>query len=174
LIIIHKGEVTMKQYVLGCVALAVTAATATAQERDPEANNPLITFAGAASILSLSPQCSTTGFVVGDYLKSVYRPRLVGDEPVSALTFFASRSGGIFRRVSGGSDKMNGAGTYEGGWTTTRATSSLTNGTFNFTITPPNPTEATTFVNIQGTITNFGMIAGCTMRFRGGYARRPN
>lgn len=157
-----------------CAATTITVATVTAQEGEPEANNPLVTWAGAVSILSLSAQCSTTGFVVGDYGKSVYRPRLASDEPASGWTFFASRSGGFFRRASGGTDKMNGSGTYAGNWVTTRATSNATNGTFNFTVSPSNPTAATNFVTIQGTITNFGMTPGCTMSFRGGYARRPN
>jgi hypothetical protein len=156
------------------IALVMTVANASAQA-EPEANNPLITWHGAIAILGLSAACNNLGFVVGDYGKSIYRPRLVADEPASAITLLFARSAGIFTRASGGSDKMHGAGNYRGGWISGRATGNgSTSGQFRLAINPVDPVAATTFIDIQGSLTNFANTAGCTLSFRGGYARRPN
>jgi hypothetical protein len=163
--------------VAAAAAITASLGTASAQEAAPEANNPLITWHGAATLTSVPANCSTTNYVVGDAAFSVFRPRLVGDEPSSAITLTFSRAGFAYFRTGGTStDQMNGTSTYSSPWYSGRATSTPGGNTGNITLalTPPTVTAATNVVTIVGTITKFHGIGNCTVQFKGSYYRRPS
>src|SRR5687767_939042 len=95
--------------VASAAAITASLGTAYAQESAPEANNPLITWHGAATLTTVPAACANTNYVVGDAAFSVFRPRLVNDEPSSAITLTFGRSGFAFFRTGGtSSDQMNG------------------------------------------------------------------
>jgi hypothetical protein len=145
------------------------------------ANNPLKTWQGGATLTAINATCTSKvpGFSVGDLAHSIFRPRLVNDEPVSALTMIFTRSALSFFKQAGGAanDQMHGAGTYKGHWISGRATSTPagtgTAGNFNFVVAPTTITTAVPQVDISGTITNFAGAAGCQISFRGSYNLRP-
>jgi hypothetical protein len=119
-----------------------------------------------------SPGCDATGLAIGSLGTSVYRPRLVNDEPNSALSLLFSRGAKLFFRTSG-NDPMRGAGNYGGPAITGRATAPAQGGTCNFTITPASITAATLNIQIRGTVTNV-FVAACMVGFGGAYTGRPN
>jgi hypothetical protein len=47
-------------------------------------------------------------------------------------------------------------------------------GTYNFKITPAVITASTNVITIDGTITNFIGVTGCTMKFKAAYRPRGN
>jgi hypothetical protein len=153
---------------IGMLGLAPTGAGA--------ANEPLIVWQGAATITAVNKTCrSNIGHGVGDTALSVFRPRLVADEPPSALTMIFGRSAYTFFRQTG-PEQMDGAGTWSGPLITGRATTvpGGASGNYNFNVSPNVVTETTKFINITGTLTNFAGVAGCTAKFTGGYSQRPN
>lgn len=168
----------MRKFCLAtAVAITTSLGAASAQEAAPEANNPLITWHGAATLTSLTAGCASTTYVVGDAAFSVFRPRLVGDEPSSAITLTFGRAGFAYFRSGGAStDQMHGNSTYTSPWYSGRATSTPGGNTGNITLTlsPSTVAANTNVVTIAGTITKFHGIANCTVQFRGSYYRRPN
>jgi len=142
------------------------------------ANDPLIVWQGGATIVSVNATCKAQlpGFSPGDLAHSVFRPRLVGDEPASALSLIFSRFAQAFFRTSGGGDQMHGPGNYTGPLIRSRVTTipGGATGTYRFAITPAVITGATGLITIDGTINNFGGVVGCTMRFIGAYRPRGN
>ena len=159
--------------VLG-VALAVIVLSGPAQA----ANDPLIVWQGGATITSLNAVCrQNTGFAVGNLAHSIFRPRLVGDEPRSALSLlFTSSAQLIINSDASDGDQMHGQGSYTGPLIRGRATtvSGGVSGTYNFKIKPNVITDTTKVITIAGTINDFFGVVGCTMKFLGAYQRRPN
>jgi hypothetical protein len=139
------------------------------------AHNPLIVWQGAATLTSLSSACATINHKPGDSAFSVFRPRLDPAEPKSAISFTFTRSAHAFFRSGGGSDQMNGAGSYTSPWYSGRVTSTPggNTGTYNFHLTPATVLATTPVVTIVGTINNFHGIVGCTVGFKGAFDRRP-
>jgi hypothetical protein len=141
------------------------------------ANDPLVVWQGGITITNVNRTCRTRGlpFGVGAQATSVFRPRLVGDEPPSALTMLFGRSAYAFVRQSG-PDQMDGSGAYAGPAISGRATvvPGGVSGNYNFKISPNTITETTQFITMKGSVTNFTGRAGCTMAFSGAYSLRPN
>jgi len=142
------------------------------------ANDPLIVWQGGATITSLNNTCrNNTPFSVGDVLLSVFRPRLVGDEPASAVSLLTGRFAQAFFRSGGaGGDQMHGPGTYTGPLIGGRATSipGGASGTYSLKIKPAVIAAGTNVITIQGTITKFAGVSGCTMKFAAAYRPRGN
>ena len=167
----------MQKFCLAAVAaIAASLGTASAQEA---ANNPLITWHGAATLTNVPAACANTSYVVGDSAFSVFRPRLDPAEPNSAITLTFGRSGfAFFRSPSSpsGTDQMHGTSSYTSPWYSGRATSTAGGNTGNITLTlsPSTVTAATNVITIVGTITKFHGIVGCNVQFKGSYYRRPN
>ena len=142
------------------------------------ANDPLIVWQGGATITSLNTTCKTNlpGINVGDLAHSVFRPRLVGDEPSSALSLLFGRFAQAFFRTSGGGDQMHGIGSYTGPLIRGRVTSvpGGATGTYNFKIKPAVIDATTGVITIEGTINDFGGTPGCTMKFVAAYQPRGN
>lgn len=148
----------------------VAGSSSEAQER--VANNPLVTWQGTVFFTGQNnPACST----IGNHALAVFRPRLDPAEPESALFLYFERSAVAMRRTGGaGSDKMHGAGTYDGIRFNTRAEwrTGLT-GNYSFALVPQSPLATTNSIALAGTITNWDGQAGCNVTVRGSFARRP-
>lgn len=139
-------------------------------------NNPLITWQGSVTLLTKSAACGAVPeFAPGTLAASIYRPQLDAAEPPSALTILLTRGTLIFTRTSG-ETQMRGAGNYSGIWISDRVTANANvTGTYSFVISPSSIIiAANTYVLINGTITNWAAITGCTVTFRGAYRLRPN
>jgi hypothetical protein len=142
------------------------------------ANSPLIVWNGAITITSLSAQCASLGFDVGQLVPAVYRPRLVADEPSTSLALFTTRSAQVYFRTSG-NDQMVGKGNYGAHLISPRATfipnsnTSSYTGAYNFKVKPGVITDTTGDITIVGQLTNFFNASGCTMKFLGAFQPRP-
>jgi hypothetical protein len=171
-----NGEISMlRTFGVAGIALVAIAFGSTAQA----ANDPLIVWQGSATITSLSHACNTIGFGIGDLVTSTYRPRLVGDEPTSGITFITGRSALVFFNGAGNAnDQMIGRGGYLGHYIGSRATAvpNSTQGSFTgnyvFRVKPAAITSATGAITINGTLTNFFNVTNCTVGFLGAYQPR--
>jgi hypothetical protein len=67
---------------------------------------------------------------------------------------------------------MNGSGNYAGFEIGSRAAFAEYTGTYNLTVSPATITAATPSVTIDGTITHFFNVTGCTVTFEGAYVER--
>lgn len=145
------------------------------------ANSPLVVWQGGVTITKLTPACSTIGFSVGELVDSIYRPRLLSDEPPSALSLITARSGQIyFNATTSSNDQMVGKGNFNAHLIGARATAvpNSTQGPFtgkyNFKVQPKVITDATGAITISGSLTNFFNVDGCTAEFLGAYQPRGN
>jgi len=142
------------------------------------ANSPLIVWQGSVTVTATTAACDAIGVSTGDLITSVYRPRLVADEPSSAVTFILGRAAHIFYRKTG-PDQMTGNGDFTGQFINSRGTSipnsqtaSFT-GQYKFTVKPATITAATKSITITGQVNSYFNVSGCTVKFVGAYQPRP-
>jgi hypothetical protein len=134
----------------------------------------LVAWQGSVTLLSLTTECNTTGFRVGDLLTAIYRARLAGGQPPSSLLLIARRAAFSLVRTTGGGDQFHGAGNYSGLMLTGRGTRVNFASTKNFTISPGVVNAGTLVVGMSGTINRFASVVDCTATFRGSFVRRPD
>lgn len=136
---------------------------------------------GRAGVTAVTSQCANGGFVaVGNVFESSYRAKtgVAGEPSNPGIMFLNNMSAYMFFR-SGGSNAntMAGTGTYSGMLFRGNVTSipnpsqqSYT-GTSTFTITPASITGATDSILINGSLTNWRNVTGCTVTFKAGYRK---
>lgn len=158
-------------------ALFITTVGASAQTAFPF-------WVGSAVVDSVTSQCASGGFVAAkNILDTDYRAKTgINGEPNNpGITFYSGRSSYAYFRTGGNANvnTMNGAGTGKGylirGNVTTipNPTQQPYDFTFDFKITPATITQTTQTININGTITNWRNVTGCTVTFRAAYRLGP-
>lgn len=141
---------------------------------DRAANNPLVAWEGRLFITAVNPTCEAAGWGIGANAGIAFRPRLDPAEPTSGLNLDWDRAMSQLRRTGGtGTDKMQGAGTYNGARFNTRGTFNSWTGTYSFALTPTNPIATTPNIILTGLISNFDDFTGCTVTVRAALTRRP-
>jgi hypothetical protein len=145
---------------------------------------PYSFWSGAAVFDKTTAACNNNGNIAaGDIAFSDYRALqgIDGEPTHPGITFMFARSGHAFFETGGTADPntMNGNGSYNaylirGSVTTIPNPSSGTYpGTFKFKVKPTTITSTTDSITIDGQITNWRNIAGCTVTFRAAYRLAP-
>lgn len=145
-----------------------------------------VVWQGEAVVTSATAACSAANpyrnrIGVGSILTSVLRPALIGDNGNDSRVSFVNNAHSIFALDLAGGLNLSGTGTYAAygvtdydGTTTAAPIKTNVGGQYQaFTLSPASPTATTTFLKLNGTISNFMFISGCKVTFRAGYSLRP-
>jgi hypothetical protein len=139
---------------------------------------------GRAGITAVTSQCANGGFVaVGNVFESSYRAKtgVAGEPSNPGIMFLNNMSAYMFFRANNATSNANtmaGTGAYTGMLFRGNVTSipnpsqqSYT-GTSNLTIvTPASITSSTDSIVINGSLTNWRNVTGCTVTFKAGYRK---
>jgi hypothetical protein len=163
----------MRTLCLGVSALCLTATAAGA------ASLPYQFWSGLAVIDKVTAACKNGGQIaVADVAVSNYRAlQGVDGEPSNpGISFVFTRSAMALFYASGpDANTMNGNGNFNGhvikGSVTTipNPTQNAFQGTYKFKISPTTITSATDAITIDGQVTNWRNVKGCTVTFRAAY-----
>jgi hypothetical protein len=116
---------------------------------------------------------SVSGTSVGDLYVSIYRPKILGTDTNTFLSFIRLRAALDLQNTSETTaSQMNGTGNYSGDAIDNRAKSFTYNSTYRFTVTPFPITATTNTIKITGTFNNFFNNAGCNLTIEGVYMPR--
>lgn len=166
----------------GLTMKITTAAIAATLLLSVQANAQTSTFpfwVGAAVIDNVTPACASGGQISkNDIVNTDYRAKtgVAGEPNNPGVTFSFPRSSIAYFRAGGSNaNTMQGAGTY-GGYVIRGNVTTIPNpsqqpftGNSNFAVTPASITGNTQTISINGTITNWRAVAGCTVTFRAAY-----
>jgi hypothetical protein len=161
----------LKYLMAAAFSLAICGSVSAQVATDPK-------FDGVMDILTATAQCAAAGPVAtaATPLTASYRARVTQGKPNSANSALSFRSSFSYHiiRANVATSKLNGAGTYTGAKIHGNV-DFVTGfqGTYSFTVTPSSPVLTTKFVTIEGSITNYTGLAGCTVTVRAALSRRP-
>jgi len=141
------------------------------------ANNPLVTWEGAITILDITPGCAPAGQPwpqKGDTARAIFRPRLKPDETRSALSLqFPTSFLTVYVQNNTDADpnNMNGAGNVATAmWHDQAYSAFFSFSAYNFVVQPASITRNVASIKITG---QFASFFGCQMNFFGTFMRRP-
>lgn len=160
-----------KRFLVTASTVAIVAATSGAAL----AADTQQTWQGLLTIYSATSQCAAVNANVGDFVTSVYRPKIAAGDSDTYLSFIYSRAALTFLNMSEATrHQMHGAGSYAATAINGRAKTFTFSSTYNLVITPTTVIASTPSVTIKGAINNFFGATGCTVNVAGGFGRRPN
>jgi hypothetical protein len=141
-----------------------------------QAGFALTLWQGEAVVTTASGTCTFPGderrnISTGTVLKSVFRPRLVGDNGGNTRISFVHDSGAIFVMVLQDTGP-NGDYARIGVTHSALLVNSGLAGFASFQQVPSNVTASTAFVRVSGRVEDFMFLNGCDATFRASYSKR--
>lgn len=128
------------------------------------------TWRGSILVTGVTAQCAQPGVPgKGQTLLAVFRPKMAAGEPNTAL-LITFQNGALLASTTSAAIPPPLTGTYIGDFIGGLAVySRYTGGNYSFTITPSSITPTTPQISINGSITKFRNIVGCTLTYKGSF-----